>query len=177
MNLFRLRYIVSQIIDGIARRKAVFVAIKTDENGKPVRDEKGFVEMLAADGKPLVASLLLGPWADGTGLSVATIHRGGTNKVVEGFVLSEPGQFASATLPDGTPSTIAKTVPGYHAYVRGVAVLRMKDGQPVIDRNGRQVLNIEDPQWELWQSASGTFSIPLKQAAAAPAPVPVADVE
>jgi hypothetical protein len=156
----RLKYIVPQQINGVIRRKAIFEAIKFKDD-RPVRKpEGGFENELAADGKPLIASLLLGSWHDGTGLLQAIVRRGSTTKTVENFVLSKPNDFAVAELPDGAKSQVARTVSGYHAYVNAEVEHRLKDGKPITGTDGREVLNIVDPEWVLFQSASGTYNVP-----------------
>lgn len=174
MNLMRLCYIVPQMIDDISRRKAVFEAVATNDKGDPARQPQGgFAPVLAEDGKPLRASLLLGSWSDGTGLLHAELHRGGKVTEVSNFVLSKPGDVKETKLDDGKISRVARTVPGYHPYVRADAELRIKDGKPVLGTDGRPVFNIVDPTWVLYASATGTFAIagaPAQTAAAAPAP-------
>lgn len=168
MNL-RLKFIVPQVIDGIARRKAIFEAVEF-KDGKPLRKpEGGFVQIVASDGKPITASLLLGEWKDGTGLLHATVKRGSHVREVEKFILSPAGAYTKARLPDGSESMVATLVSGYHAYVTADIERRVKDGKPVIGADGREVFNVIDPEWMLFQSASGTFTVsaePKEQAVA-----------
>ena len=163
MNLARLCYIVPQSIDGTMRRKAVFEAVMTDANGNPARQPGGgFTPVMAADGKPLRGSLLLGDWLDGTGLLHATVKRGGKVTEVSNFVLSKPGEFTESKLSDGTISHVAKTVSGYHPYVQCTFEARVKDGIAVLGADGRQVHNVVEPSWVLYASATGTFAITAK---------------
>lgn len=173
MNLFRLCYIVPQLIEGQLRRKAVFEAVQMDERGNPARQQGGgFAPLLAPDGKPLRASLLLGDWEAGTGLLRAELHRGGRVSEVSNFVLSRPGEYTESRLSDGSVSSVARTVSGYHCYVRAEAIARQKDGKPILGNDGRQVWNVEDPSWVLYTSATGTFAI---AGAAATTAAPVVD--
>ena len=123
--------------------------------------------MLAADGLPLRASLLLGDWRGGTGLFEATFHRGGKTEVRERVVISNPDDFSETSLPDGTASTIARTVPGLHIYVEAEPQSRTgKDGKPVVGADGRAVFNVENPVWHIWQSNTGTFGVAAPKAPA-----------
>ena len=172
MNLMRLAYIVPvNVIDkttgsSTLRRKAVFEAIQTNADGNPVRaPQGGSVPQLAADGKPLRAGLLLGNWRDGTGLLSAELHRGGKVTTIENFVMSVPGDVKETVLDDGTKSQVAKTVAGYHVYVRAELAQATKDGKPVLGQDGRVVWNVEDPTWVLYTSATGTFAVPAPKSA------------
>jgi hypothetical protein len=165
-HMLRLKYIVPQHLDGTQiRRKAIFEGVQF-KDGKPVRRaEGGFEPELAADGKPIIASLLLGNWNDGTGLLEVLVRRGNKTKVIENFILSKANDFAKSTLPDGTESTVARIANGYHTYVQCEVERRMKDGKPVVGADGREVLNVVDPEWVLFQSASGTFAVPASKEA------------
>ena len=164
MNLMRLCFIVPQTIDGVVRRKAVFEAVEIDSNGNPKRRKGGGFEPLNnLEGKPLRASLLLGNWEDGTGLLHATVKRGGKVTEVSNFVLSRPGEFMETRLLDGSIGQVAKTVTGYHPYVTCELDRRVKDGMPVMGADGHQVINVVEPSWVLYASATGTFSITATQ--------------